>query len=263
MIHFCIFFIAKFYHFLFMKMYFFMIHPAVKHIEFHTIKCDHILVQWSHPHSSQKTCRLVFDLTVCQSSLFTTGFAFGVGKDEQLIHNPQQAVIYWNRQTFSHTTNNDQWTLSPWDTFFTVILFSQRSCECLPPFSLLKLALFCLWPFPFYHLQHQYAFYSQSDYFSPCQLTLTSPVILPSIFDVIFSFSPLISCAHLKSLLTTRLSVSLSVTDAHKHTRTHTHTHTLGRITYPHHYFKVIILCDCHEIKPNFWCYSQSAFFLE
>lgn len=86
-------------------------------------------------------------------------------------------------------------------------------------FSPLKLALFCLWPFPSYCFQDQYAFYSRSDYFSPCQLTLTSPVIPPSIFNVIFSFSPLISCAHLKSLLSTRISVSLSVTC--KHTYTH------------------------------------------
>lgn len=56
----------------------------------------------------------------------------------------------------------------------------------------------------------RYAFHSPSDYFSPCQLTLTSPVIPPSIFNVMF-FSPLfpfISCAHLKLLLSPCLSVS-------------------------------------------------------
>lgn len=155
---------------------------------------------------------------------FTTGFAFSVGKDKQLIHNPQQAMIYWNRRTFSHATDIHHQTVSLWGTvsfYFHCTTLLAEKLWVFATFSLCKLALFCLWPFPFYHLQHQYAFYSRSDYFSPCQLTLTSPVIPPSIFNVIFSFSPLISCAHLKSLLSNRLSFSLSVGDTH--TSTHTH----------------------------------------
>lgn len=58
------------------------------------------------------------------------------------------------------------------------------------PHFLLSNSLFCVCDL-FLSIPGRYAFHSQSDYFSPCQLTLPSPVIPPSIFNVMFFFPPL------------------------------------------------------------------------
>lgn len=43
-------------------------------------------------------------------------FAFSVGKKKQYLHDLQQAMIYWNHQTFSHATNNHHQTVCLWVT---------------------------------------------------------------------------------------------------------------------------------------------------
>ena len=131
------------------------------------------------------------------------------------------------------TTTIKMWACAKFcSSILTVLHFLADKLWGFATFSLLKLPLFCLWPFPLYHLQDQYAFCSRSDYFSPCQLTLTSPVIPPSTFNVIFSFSLLITCTHLKSVEYLSFNHPLCQRHIHKH------AHTVRA----HYYFKVTIL---------------------
>lgn len=72
-------------------------------------------------------------------------------------------------------------------------------------------SLFCVCDL-FLSIPPRYAFHSQSDYFSPCQLTLPSPVIPPSIFNVMFFFPPsLLLVGPAELLLSPWLAVSLFV----------------------------------------------------
>lgn len=80
-------------------------------------------------------------------------------------------------------------------------------------------SLFCVCDL-FLSIPPRYASHSQSDYFSPCQLTLPSPVIPPSIFNVMFFFPPsLLLVGPAELLLSLWLAVSLFVRAAAAMTR--------------------------------------------
>lgn len=79
------------------------------------------------------------------------------------------------------------------------------------PGFLLSNSLFCVCDL-FLSIPRRYALHSRSDYFSPCQLTLPSPVIPPSIFNVMFFFPPsLLLVGPAELLLSPWLAVSLFV----------------------------------------------------
>lgn len=139
--------------------------------------------------------------------IFTTGFAFTVGKDKEVIHNTE---------LLSHHQQ-------PQLSIFTLWVSPQRNYEGLPYFFFSNL------PYFVYDLFLSIAWFFSMH--STLGVITSHPVSSPGLhlsslhlFSMWFSFFPLISCAHLKSLLSTCLCVSLFVTDSH----TSTHTNTVG-----------------------------------
>lgn len=110
-------------------------------------------------------------------------------------------MIYQNYYTFPYTINHHR-SVSLWETlplFFRCAIVDAEKLWVFAKISLLKSALFCLWPFPTYRLQYQYAFYSYSDYFSLCQLTLTLPVIPVYFFSHLLLVVPIWVCVKYSS----------------------------------------------------------------
>lgn len=158
----------------------------------------------------------------CMSKLyiFTTGFAFTVGKDKEVIHKtellshhqqPQMSVFYF------HPVN---------------VLW--LCYEGLSHFFFSNLLYFVYDLF----LSIAYRFSMRSTLGVITSHPVSSPRLHLSflhLFSMWFSFFPLISCVHMKSLLSTCLSVSLFVS-----LFTHKHTYKHSGIANPHYFFVII-----------------------
>lgn len=177
-----------------------------------------VIIYWWQQHPLKKICGFVFDPSVCQSTPFITKFAFRI--DIELIHNPQKTMIaeITNKKSrSSHTTNNYHQTVSMWEALSFYVHCATVLTEklCWPYFLFSNLCYFVYDLFP--------SITCRISMHSTLRVITSHPVSSPWLhlsslhlfFNVIFSFSPLISCAHLKSLLSTRLSVCLAVTNTH------------------------------------------------
>lgn len=178
--------------------------------------------------SLHKTCRSDFDLSVCQCALFATTFSLSVGKDKELIHNPQQMLIYWGH---THAAISHHQTVSLWEPMS--LYFLRATVPIENPHTLFSDLLYFV-----YDLFASIA--CRISMHSTLGVITSHPVSSPwlhlssfHLFSMWYFLSHLLLVVPIWSLLSSSLSASLSV---------RAHMLTLWRVTRPHYFFKVVIL---------------------